>query len=78
MWSRDPRNRVHYSLRYTNQLAYLLFLDTVHPTKPTMFANVAPSRAAAAGLFPGSKLTVNRNHYDPDFQAVIFCGYGES
>lgn len=43
-----------------------------------MFPNVAPSRSAAAGLFPGSKLTANRNHYDPDFQAVIFCGYGES
>jgi hypothetical protein len=41
-----------------------------------MVATVAPSRAA--GLFPGSKLTVNRNHYDPDFQAVVFCGYGES
>ena len=49
-----------------------------HNTPRVMFSNVVPSRGTAAGLFPGTKLAANRNHYDPDFQAVVFCGYGES
>ncbi|KAJ9092432.1 hypothetical protein QFC21_006814 [Naganishia friedmannii] len=44
-----------------------------------MFPASAPGRSAAVGLFPNSKLAaVSRNHYAPDFQAVVFCGYGES
>ncbi|KAI5451693.1 Translation initiation factor eIF-2B subunit gamma [Naganishia albida] len=43
-----------------------------------MFPATATTPSRSAALFPGSKLAPNRNHYDPDFQAVIFCGYGES
>ncbi|KAJ9114244.1 hypothetical protein QFC22_005696 [Naganishia vaughanmartiniae] len=44
-----------------------------------MFSASVQNRSAAVGLFPNAKLAaVSRNHYAPDFQAVVFCGYGES
>jgi hypothetical protein len=57
----------------------IIFHHPASPKRETMFSNM-PTRSTAAGLFPGSKLTAagNRNTYEADFQAVVFCGYGES